>query len=219
MKGRSLSDICGEQKPTGIQKFRILGIGGSGTKAIDHMMTMGMEGVEFLAANADLSLLNRCKAPVKILLGQKVAKAKGSKGNLKKGISSLKETTEELEEVLKDTDTLIIVAGHGCATDISSVKLASEAFLGLKHPPFTISVVTTPFSWESDKSEIAEEIYKELSSFADCPMTISSSSLEEEVPEGCTFEKALKVVRDAFFQLIFGIANSFIERAKRERAF
>ncbi|MDR2460900.1 MAG: cell division FtsZ family protein [Deltaproteobacteria bacterium] len=201
-------------KLSGIHKLRVLGIGGCGNKAIDHMVNMGIEGVEFVAANTDPNDLKVCQAPVKILLGEKITRGEGCGGDPEVGTRACKETLDHLKSVLEGTDLLFIVAGLGGGTGSGGAPVVAEAFAAMEHPPLIVSVVTTPFSWEEDRQVIAKDILKELTRHSNAVITVSNSILEELVPDDFTYEQTAAKGNDVLYKAVSGIVEILMVNGK-----
>ena len=157
-------------------KIKVLGVGGGGSNAVNHMYKKGIEGVDFIICNTDLQSLEISPVPVKIQIGEKGLGA-GSKPEV--GRKAAEEKIEEFREILeKSTEMLFITAGMGGGTGTGAApviaKLAREMVI------LTVGIITMPFSFEGKRRKLqAEEGLKAMREHVDALIIISNDKLRE----------------------------------------
>jgi cell division protein FtsZ len=124
--------------------IKVVGVGGAGGNAINRMIQAGVQGVEFIALNTDLQVLNSCQAPVKIQIGAKLTQGKGTGANPEVGRQAALESQDEISDALKGADMVFIAAGMGKGTGTGAAPVVAE--LALSKNILTLPVVTRPFS-------------------------------------------------------------------------
>ena len=174
-----------------IVKIKVLGAGGAGGNAINDMITTGVSGVEFIAANTDAQDLSKSLADVRIQLGEKLTRGLGAGANPEIGRQSAEEDIDKLKQLLEDTDMLFITAGMGGGTGTGSspviAKVAKE--LGI----LTVGIVTKPFGFEGGKRRNnAEKGIAELKQYVDSLVVIPNDKLFELPDKTITLQNAFK---------------------------
>ena len=138
-------------------KIKVLGAGGAGGNAINDMISSGVGGVEYIAANTDAQDLNKSLADVRIQLGEKLTRGLGAGADPEIGRQAAEEDVEKIKNLLEETDMLFITAGMGGGTGTGAApviaKVAKE--LGV----LTVAVVTRPFSFEKKKEKLLKEYH------------------------------------------------------------
>jgi cell division protein FtsZ len=126
--------------------IKIMGLGGGGSNAVNRMIELGLDGVEFIAANSDAQALNQSLAPRKIKLGPELTKGLGAGGKPEVGEAAAVESRAEIVEALQGADLVFLTAGMGGGTGTGAIAVAAEAARSLG--ALTVAVVTVPFSFE-----------------------------------------------------------------------
>jgi cell division protein FtsZ len=126
--------------------IKVIGVGGCGGNAVDHMIACGLQGVEFIAANTDAQALAKSDAHVKLQLGNSITKGLGAGANPEIGRESALEDREKIAEIIDGADMLFITAGMGGGTGTGAAPVVAEVAkeLGI----LTVAVVTKPFMFE-----------------------------------------------------------------------
>ena len=126
--------------------IKVVGIGGGGGNAIEHMMAENIEGVEFICANTDAQALQRSSARTVIQLGEEITKGLGAGANPEVGRQAAEENRDRIREVLEGTDMVFLTAGMGGGTGTGAAPIVAEIAkeLGI----LTVAVVTKPFAFE-----------------------------------------------------------------------
>ncbi len=135
--------------------IKVIGVGGGGNNAVNHMVESDVKGVEFIAANTDKQALMRCAAPTKILIGEKITRGRGAGANPEVGQRAAEENIDDIKAALAGTDMVFITAGMGGGTGTGAApaiaKVAKE--MGI----LTVGVVTKPFAFEGRKKMVQAE--------------------------------------------------------------
>lgn len=192
-----------------IVKIKVLGAGGAGGNAINDMISAGVTGVEFIAANTDAQDLGKSLADVRIQLGEKLTRGLGAGANPEIGKQSAEEDLDKLKQLLEDTDMLFITAGMGGGTGTGSspviAKIAKE--LGV----LTVGIVTKPFGFEGGKRRTnAEKGIEELKEFVDSLVVIPNDKLFELPDKTITLQNAFKEANNILKIGIKGVADLMI---------
>ncbi len=159
--------------------IKVIGVGGGGSNAVNHMYNQGIKDVEFIICNTDAQALQSSGVPTKLAIGQNLTEGLGAGANPEKGKQAALESKEEIREMLSnDTKMVFITAGMGGGTGTGAApviaKVAKE--LGI----LTVGIVTAPFIFEGKKKKIAAENgVKELSENCDTILVILNDKLRE----------------------------------------
>jgi len=157
--------------------IKVIGVGGSGGNAIEHMLDKGIEGVDFLCANTDAQDLGQSNVETKIQLGIKTTRGLGAGMNPDIGKASAEESRESITDAIKDSDMLFITAGFGGGTGTGASPVIAEISkeLGI----LTVGVVTKPFDYEGpSRSEQAEVGIRKLEQHVDSLIVIPNEKLK-----------------------------------------
>ena len=181
--------------------IKVIGVGGAGGNAVDHMIREGVMGVEFLAANTDSQALQRSVAHKKIRLG-KTGLGAGAKPEAGR---SAEEEREQIAEALKGANMVFITAGMGGGTGTGAgpivAKVARE--LGI----LTVAVVTKPFGFEGKRLKIAEEGIAELQANVDSLIVILNDKLMDVLGDDVSMDEAFKAADNVLRNAVGGIAE------------
>lgn len=173
-----------------LAKIKVIGIGGGGGNAINSMVETGVKGVEFIAANTDLQVLNTSKADVKIQLG-KTGLGAGAKPEI--GKEAALEAKKEIEEALSGADMVFITCGMGGGTGSGAAPIVAEIAQGLG--ALTVAIVTKPFTFEGRKRmENALTSLEELKKHVDTLIVIPNDRLREIIDKTTPMLEAFKEV-------------------------
>ena len=157
--------------------IKVIGVGGSGGNAIEHMLDKGIEGVDFLCANTDAQDLGQSSVETKIQLGIETTRGLGAGMNPDIGKASAEESREAITDAIKDSDMLFITAGFGGGTGTGASPVIAEISkeLGI----LTVGVVTKPFDYEGpSRSEQAEAGIRKLEQHVDSLIVIPNEKLK-----------------------------------------
>jgi cell division protein FtsZ len=185
--------------------IRVLGIGGCGNKAVNHMIKEGLDGPEYIALNSDPQDLDNCLATTKLLIGEKATKRGGCGGDPILGQKACEESLERRLEILEGTDMLFITAGMGGGTGSGGAPVVAQALSEGEEPPLIVGIVATPFGYERQRMRISEEVVKDLTSHCNCIITVSNAKLQETAPKQTTVEQAQAMANDILYKAVAGI--------------
>ena len=176
-----------------LAKIKVIGLGGGGGNAINRMVESGVKGVEFIAANTDLQVLNTSKADVKIQIGAELTDGLGAGGKPEVGKESAVESKKEIEEALSGADMVFITAGMGGGTGTGAAAIVAEIAQGLG--ALTVAIVTKPFSFEGKRRmENALQGIEELRKHVDTLIVIPNDRLREIIDKSTPMLEAFKEV-------------------------
>ncbi|WP_404342537.1 cell division protein FtsZ [Pseudoalteromonas mariniglutinosa] len=186
--------------------IKVIGVGGGGGNAVEHMVKQQIEGVRFIAANTDAQALRNSSADVTVQLGTQITSGLGAGANPEVGRNSAEEDAETIRTSLEGADMVFIAAGMGGGTGTGAApvvaKIAKE--LGI----LTVAVVTRPFDFEGKKrAAAAEQGINELSEIVDSLITIPNNKLLKVLGKGTTLLDAFAKANDVLFGAVQGIAE------------
>ncbi|MDR2199051.1 MAG: cell division FtsZ family protein [Deltaproteobacteria bacterium] len=195
----------GEVK-TGVTKhvLKVVGIGGCGNKTLNHLITQGLDGPEYIAINSDPQDLDNCLAAHKILIGEKTTKMRGCGGDPELGRLACVESLEKIKNALAGTDMLFITAGMGGGTGSGAAPVVAQAMAEMEDSPLIVAVVATPFEFEN-RMKVADEVVRQLTELCSCIITISNEKLQRTAPKGTTLLQAKALGNDILAKAVAGI--------------
>jgi cell division protein FtsZ len=182
--------------------IKVIGVGGAGGNAVDHMIREGVNGVEFVAANTDAQALKRSGAVQKLRLG-KTGLGAGAKPEA--GRSAAIEEREQIAESLKGAHMVFITAGMGGGTGTGAAPIVAEVAreLGI----LTVAVVTKPFGFEGKRLKVAEAGIAELQKHVDSLIVILNDKLMDVLGDDVSMDEAFKAADNVLRNAVGGIAE------------
>ena len=157
--------------------IKVIGIGGGGGNAVSHMVTKGIQGVEFICANTDTQDLRNTKAETQLQIGINETQGLGSGSKPEIGRASAEEDRERIASVIDGANMLFIAAGLGGGTGTGASPVVAE--IAQEKGILTVAVVNTPFTWEGEKrKENAERGIDDLERFVDSLIVIPNDKLQ-----------------------------------------
>ncbi len=185
--------------------IKVIGVGGCGGNAVDHMINKGMTGVEFLALNTDAQALKRTAAPMQLQIGTNVTKGLGAGAKPEVGREAALEDRERIAELIDGADMLFITAGMGGGTGTGAAPVVAEVAkeLGI----LTVAVVTKPFAFEGKRMRVAEHGLKALSEYVDSLIIIPNDKLRLVLGGGMKLNEAFQAANDVLHSAVGGIAE------------
>ncbi|MFO7704405.1 MAG: cell division protein FtsZ, partial [Halopseudomonas sp.] len=186
--------------------IKVVGVGGGGGNALQHMVINNVEGVEFICANTDAQALKNISARTILQLGPNVTKGLGAGANPLIGREAAMEDRERIAEVLRGADMVFITAGMGGGTGTGAAPIVAEVAreMGI----LTVAVVTKPFPFEGRKRmQIAEEGIRELSQHVDSLITIPNEKLLTVLGKDASLLAAFSKANDVLLGAVQGIAD------------
>jgi cell division protein FtsZ len=186
--------------------IKVIGVGGGGGNAVEHMVAQNIEGVEFIAINTDAQVLRSSAANVTLQIGSGVTKGLGAGANPNIGRQAAEEDRETIRQSLEGADMVFITAGMGGGTGTGAApevaKVAKE--LGI----LTVAVVTKPFPFEGRKrTDFADQGIEELSKYVDSLITIPNEKLLKVMGKGTPLLQAFSAANDILSGAVQGIAE------------
>ncbi|CAD5262736.1 MULTISPECIES: cell division protein FtsZ [Halomonadaceae] len=195
-----------DNAPSSSAVIKVVGVGGGGGNAVNHMVESNIEGVEFICANTDAQALKRCAAKTVLQLGSEITKGLGAGANPDVGRQAAMEDRERIAELLVGADMVFITAGMGGGTGTGGAPVVAQVAkeLGI----LTVAVVTRPFPFEGPKRmRAAEEGMKELSEHVDSLITIPNEKLLSVLGKSATLLTAFSAANDVLLGAVQGIAE------------
>ncbi|MEN0108294.1 MAG: cell division protein FtsZ [Pseudomonas sp.] len=186
--------------------IKVIGVGGGGGNAVNHMAKNNIEGVEFICANTDAQALKNVGARTVLQLGTAVTKGLGAGANPEVGRQAAMEDRERIAEVLQGTDMVFITTGMGGGTGTGAAPIIAEVAkeMGI----LTVAVVTRPFPFEGRKRMlIAEEGIRALSMSVDSLITIPNEKLLTILGKDASLLSAFAKADDVLAGAVRGISD------------
>ena len=185
--------------------IKVIGVGGCGGNAVDHMIEKGVQGVEFISANTDAQALKRNSAKVQLQLGSGVTKGLGAGANPEVGRQAALEDRERVAESIGGADMLFHTAGMGGGTGTGAAPVVAE--LAKELGILTVAVVTKPFAFEGKRQRIAQEGIEALSPHVDSLIVVPNDKLMEVLGNQVTLDEAFRAANDVLHGAVAGIAE------------
>jgi cell division protein FtsZ len=202
----ALTFTFGDEPPSSGARIKVIGIGGSGGNAVNHMIDARIEGVEFLVANTDLQALKRSHAPVKLQLGAKLTRGLGAGANPEIGREAALEDTEKIIEALEGADMVFVTVGLGGGTGNGAAPIIAS--LAAELDALTVAVVTKPFPFEGrHRMRQAEAGLEELRSVVDTLITIPNEKLLHAADRSMSLGSAFLMADEVLRQAVQGISD------------
>lgn len=186
--------------------IKVIGVGGGGGNALQHMLNSNIEGVDFICANTDAQALRNCSVSTTLQLGANITKGLGAGANPEIGRQAAMEDRDRLQEVLEGSDMVFITAGMGGGTGTGGAPIVAQ--LAREMGILTVAVVTKPFPFEGRKRmEVALQGIRELSENVDSLITIPNDKLLAVLGKGASLLDAFKAANDVLLNAVQGIAE------------
>ncbi|MBX3662710.1 MAG: cell division protein FtsZ [Burkholderiales bacterium] len=185
--------------------IKVIGVGGCGGNAVDHMIVQGVQGVEFICANTDAQALKRNQAKTQLQLGGEITKGLGAGANPEIGRQAALEDRERIAELISGADMLFLTAGMGGGTGTGAAPVVAEIAkeLGI----LTVAVVTKPFAFEGKRQRIAQEGLDALAQHVDSLIVIPNDKLMQVLGNSITLDEAFRAANDVLHGAVAGIAE------------
>jgi cell division protein FtsZ len=185
--------------------IKVVGVGGCGGNAVDHMISRGVQGVEFIIANTDSQALKRSLAQTQIQLGASITKGLGAGANPDIGRQSAIEDRDRIAELIDGADMLFLTAGMGGGTGTGAAPVVAEVAkeLGI----LTVAVVTKPFAFEGRRQKIAMQGLGDLSEHVDSLIVIPNDKLMQVLGDDISLLDAYAKANEVLHGAVAGIAE------------
>ncbi|MCD6073607.1 MAG: ftsZ [Rhodospirillales bacterium] len=190
-------------------RITVIGVGGAGGNAVNNMIDMGLEGVEFIVANSDAQALAHSRAERRIQMGTEVTRGLGAGANPNIGRAAAEESLEEIFSHLRDTNMVFITAGLGGGTGTGAAPVIARA--ARDYGILTVGVVTKPFQFEGERRmKMAEAGLDELQQYVDTLLVIPNQNLFRIANESTTFAQAFKLADDVLYSGVRGVTDLMV---------
>jgi cell division protein FtsZ len=185
--------------------IKVIGVGGCGGNAVEHMISLGVNGVEFICANTDAQALNKSQATTTLQLGGNITKGLGAGANPNIGREAAVEDRERIADAIRGADMLFITAGMGGGTGTGAAPVVAEVAkeLGI----LTVAVVTKPFVFEGKRMKVAQAGLEALSQFVDSLIVIPNEKLMQVLGDDVSMLDAFRAANDVLHGAVAGIAE------------
>ncbi len=186
--------------------IKVLGVGGGGGNAVSHMVTSGIEGVEFMCINTDAQALKHSKVRTALQIGANITKGLGAGADPEIGRQAAMEDRDRIIEMIEGCDMLFITAGMGGGTGTGAAPIVAQ--LAKELGILTVAVVTRPFEMEGGKRTLmADHGMTELSKHVDSLITIPNQKLLTVLGPKTTLLDAFKAANQVLQGAVQGIAD------------
>jgi cell division protein FtsZ len=189
--------------------IKVIGVGGGGGNAVNHMVGCHIEGVEFICANTDAQALRKLTVDTIIQLGVELTKGLGAGTNPEIGKHAAEENKERIKEVLQGADMVFLTAGMGGGTGTGAIPVIAQVAreMGI----LTVAVVTKPFLFEGKKKQaVAEQGILELEKYVDSLITIPNQKLLPVLGNNVSLMNAFKAANDVLLDAVQGITELIV---------
>ena len=190
-------------------RITVVGVGGGGTNAVNNMISMGLDGVEFLVANTDAQSLIHSRADRRVQLGPHLTQGLGAGAKPEIGRAAAEEATEELARHIEGVHMIFITAGMGGGTGTGAAPVIAR--MARERGILTVGVVTKPFDFEGPKRrKSAEQGIEELQQFVDTLIIIPNQNLFRLANERTTFQEAFKMADNVLYMGVRGVTDLMV---------
>lgn len=187
-------------------RIKVIGVGGSGKNAVNHMVNSKVRGVDFVAVNTDAQDLHNSLAKLKIHIGKNLTRGLGTGMNPELGRRAADETKEEIQEKIKGADMVFIAGGMGGGTGSGAAPVVARTAKELG--ALTVAVVTKPFSFEGPmRMRLADQALDELRKEVDAIIVIPNDRLLTTVSKETTARSAFAMCDEILKQAVEGISD------------
>ncbi len=185
--------------------IKVIGVGGCGGNAVEHMIAKNVSGVEFICANTDMQALKKSSAKTVLQIGTDITKGLGAGARPEIGRKAAIEDRDRIAEIIEGADMLFITAGMGGGTGTGAAPIIAEVAkeMGI----LTVAVVTKPFSFEGKRTKVATDGLEELSQHVDSLIIIPNEKLMQVLGEDVPFLEAFRAANDVLHNAVSGIAE------------
>lgn len=188
-----------------LAKIKVIGVGGGGSNAVNRMISLGLEGVEFIAVNTDGQALLNSQAPRRIRIGEKLTRGLGAGARPEIGEESAKESMEEIKKSIEGSDMVFITAGMGGGTGTGAAPVIAAC--AREVGALTVGVVTRPFAFEGPRrKKNADMGIDNLRRCVDTIITIPNDKLLQVADKKMPITQAFSIADDVLRQSVQGIS-------------
>ena len=189
--------------------IKVIGVGGGGGNAVNHMVGCHIDGVEFICANTDAQALRKITVDTVIQLGVELTKGLGAGTNPEIGKHAAEENKDRIREVLQGADMVFLTAGMGGGTGTGAIPVIAQ--IAREMGILTVAVVTKPFQFEGKKKmAVAEQGIMELEKYVDSLITIPNQKLLPVLGNNVSLMNAFKAANDVLLDAVQGITELIV---------
>ncbi|MBW8077327.1 MAG: cell division protein FtsZ, partial [Gallionella sp.] len=170
--------------------IKVVGVGGCGGNAVDHMIEQGVLGVEFIVINTDAQALKRSKARTQLQIGANITKGLGAGAKPSVGQAAAEEDRERIKEMIMGANMVFITAGMGGGTGTGAAPIVAQ--IAKELDILTVAVVTKPFTYEGNRMRYAKAGIEALSEYVDSLIIVPNAKLMEVLGNDITVPEAFK---------------------------
>jgi len=185
--------------------IKVIGVGGCGGNAVEHMILKGLNGVEFIAANTDAQALKRSTARTQLQLGSGLTRGLGAGARPEIGRDAAIEDRDRIGEMIDGCDMLFITAGMGGGTGTGAAPVVAQ--VAKDKGILTVAVVTRPFHFEGKRQKVAEAGIEELKKIVDSLIIIPNEKLMQVLGEEVSVLDAYAKANEVLHSAVSGIAE------------
>jgi cell division protein FtsZ len=190
-------------------RITVVGVGGAGCNAVNNMIAMGLDGVEFLVANTDAQALVHSRAERRVQLGPHLTQGLGAGAKPEIGRAAAEEATEDLARHLEGMHMVFITAGMGGGTGTGAAPVIAR--MARERGILTVGVVTKPFDFEGPKRRRSADIgLEDLQTYVDTLIVIPNQNLFRKANERTTFAEAFKMADDVLYMGVRGVTDLMV---------
>ncbi|MDE2002467.1 MAG: cell division protein FtsZ [Betaproteobacteria bacterium] len=194
-----------DQAPEEGAVIKVIGVGGCGGNAVEHMIVRGLSGVDFVCANTDAQALRRSTAPTQLQLGSTLTRGLGAGAKPEIGRDAAMEDRDRIASTIEGADMLFITAGMGGGTGTGAAPVIAEIAKSLGI--LTVAVVTRPFKFEGKRQRVASTGIEELTKRVDSLIVIPNDKLMDVLGEDVSVLDAYAAANDVLHGAVSGIAE------------
>jgi len=185
--------------------IKVIGVGGCGGNAVDHMIEQGVQGVEFIAINTDAQALKRNKARTQLQIGANITKGLGAGAIPDVGRAAAEEDRERIAELISGANMVFITAGMGGGTGTGAAPVVAQ--VAKEMDILTVAVVTKPFAHEGKRMRLAQEGIEALTQYVDSLIIVPNEKLMTVLGEDTTLLDAFRSSNSVLQGAVAGIAE------------
>ena len=185
--------------------IKVIGVGGCGGNAINHMIEQGVQGVEFIAINTDAQALKSSKATTQLQIGSNITKGLGAGAKPSVGQAAAEEDREQIKELIRGANMVFITAGMGGGTGTGAAPIVAQ--IAKELDILTVAVVTKPFAYEGNRMRFAKAGIEALQEHVDSLIIVPNSKLMEVLGDDITVPEAFKAANGVLQGAVAGIAE------------
>lgn len=186
--------------------LKVVGVGGGGCNAVNRMVELGLNGIDYIGINTDAQVLHSCLAPTQIQIGPRLTRGLGAGGDPKIGQAAAEESIRDLNAALSGADMIFLTAGMGGGTGTGAIPVVAR--LARSIGAITVAIVSTPFTFEGTRRlKNATEGLTLLRPLTDTLITVPNDRLLQVAPRDLPLELSFRLADDVLRQGIQGIAE------------